>query len=94
MFYTQVSVGMLGIITEVTFSVEERYLLREVLTQLTLDDCLARFDRLMRGGDHVKLWVELFSESCMVFAANRTEETRSRGNPNWTVKNIEVGEVS
>ena len=81
---------MLGVITEVTLSVEEIYLLREVLTRHTLDECLGQFDGIMRGGDHVKMWVELFSETCGVFAANRTSETRPRDNPNWTAKNIEV----
>jgi L-gulonolactone oxidase len=86
----QVSVGMLGVITEVTLSVEEIYLLREVLIRHTLDECLGQFDGIMRGGDHVKMWVELFSETCGVFAANRTSETRPRDNPNWTAKNMEV----
>ena len=81
---------MLGILTEVTFSIEESYLLREVLTRQSLGECLLQFDRLMRGGDHVKMWVELFSETCGVFSANRTSEKKPRDNPNWTAKNIEV----
>ena len=81
---------MLGVVTEVTFSIEEAYLLREVLTRHTLDECLNQFEAIMRGGDHVKMWVELFSQTCGVFTANRTSETAPRDNPNWTTKNIEV----
>jgi FAD/FMN-containing dehydrogenase len=86
----QVSVGLLGIITEVTFQVERSYLLRETLTAHTLERCLLDFDSLMRSGEHTKMWIELFSEKCAVFAANKTTETAVRDNPNWTRKNIEV----
>ena len=86
----QVSIGMLGIITQVTFSVEEQYLLREVLTQHSLDDCLTNFNSLMTSGEHVKMWTELYSGKCGVFVASRTSETRPRDGPSWTLKNIEV----
>ena len=86
----QVSIGMLGIITEVTIPIERSYLLRETLTTHTLERCLLDLDALMRSGEHAKMWIELFSEKCAVFAANRTTETAVRDNPNWTRKNIEV----
>ena len=82
---------MLGIITEVTFEIERSYLLRETLTPLTFDKCLLNFEPLMRGGEHVKMWIELFSRKCGVFVANKTTETRVSGNPNWSARNIEVG---
>ena len=81
---------MVGVVIEVTFSIETSYLLREVLNRHSLDDCLVHFDRLMRGGAHVKMWAELFSGTCGVFTANRTSETTPRDNPSWTSKNIEV----
>ena len=89
----QISVGLLGIITEVTLSIENSYLLREVLARRTLTDCLSQFDQLMRGGDHAKMWVEPFSEACVVFTANKTSETTPRDNPSFTLKNIEVFRV-
>lgn len=86
----QVSVGMLGIITEVTFKIEPSFYLREVLSLHSFDDCLLNFDELMRSGEHAKMWIEIFTGKCGVFVANKTIEREPRGNPSWTVKNIEV----
>ena len=37
----------------------------------------------------MKLWVELFSDTCVVFAANRTRE-EMRDNPNWRLRDLQV----
>ena len=89
-YYVQVSVGMLGIITEVTFQIEESYLLREIRTRHTLDHCLLNFDDLMRSGEHAKMWIEMFTGQCALFVSNKTTETRPRDNPNWSAWNIKV----
>ena len=81
---------MLGVITEVTFSITRSFLLREVLTRHSLEECLSGFNSFVEGVEHVKLWIELFSETCAVFTANSTTEKEPRENPNWTPKNIEV----
>lgn len=88
--FVQVNLGMLGIITEVTFGIEPKYYLREVLSLHSFEDCLLDFDQLMRRGEHAKMWVELFTGKCGLFVSNKTSETSPRDNPNWTWRNIEV----
>ena len=90
MSFVQVSIGMLGMITEITFEIEPKYYLREVLSLRSFEDCSLNFEELMRGGDHAKMWIELFTGKCGLFVSNKTRETSPRDNPNWTVKNIEV----
>ena len=88
--FVQVSIGMLGIFTEVTFQIEPSFYLRETLTSHTLSHCLENFDGIMRSGEHAKLWLELFSSTCGVFASNKTAEDGPRDNPNWSAKNFQV----
>ena len=46
----------------------------------SLSDCLDNMDNLINSADHVKLWIEIFSDMCAVIASNRTEE-EPRDNP-------------
>lgn len=85
----QVSVGMLGIITEVTLQCVEAFHLEETLAVRPLHDCLENLEEIARSAEHVKLWVELFSGTCATFLSNRTtEETRDR--PNIFIENLKV----
>ena len=85
----QVSIGMLGILTEVTFECEPKFNLREQLFTTDLEFCLDNFAQLMSSGEHAKLWLELFSDTCAVFVANRTHE-EMRDNPNWSFRGLQV----
>lgn len=73
-FFIQASLGMIGVLTEVTFHCEEWFNLREKVTVLPLDYCLKNFASLSRQSDHSKLWIEAHSEVCAVFDVWRTRE--------------------
>ena len=55
----------------------------------SLSDCLDNMDNLINSADHVKLWIEIYSDMCAVIASNRTEE-EPRDNPSPLVGLIMV----
>ena len=71
----QVSVGMLGVVTEVTFQCEEAFHLEETLVPQPLHHCLENFEEIVRGSEYTKLWLELFSGRCATLLVNRTKES-------------------
>ena len=80
---------MLGILTEVTFQIDRSYNLREIQTPSSYTHCVENFQSLVRSGEHVKLWIELFSETCTIIESSKTHE-EPRDNPNWLIKSLEV----
>lgn len=85
----QVSIGLLGVISEVTFQCEPAFNLREVLYNMKLSDCLEEMADTAQRSEHVKWWVEIHSDVCAVFEINRTAEA-PRDNPNHQVETILV----
>ena len=73
----QVSVGMFGILIEVTLRVEEKFFLREVRTHHSLKYCLENMDNLVKEGghQHVKMWVEFYNDFCVLYQTNKTSDT-------------------
>lgn len=71
----QVSIGMFGIITEVTLRVQNRFKLKELRTSHTLDYCLNNMNELVEG-DHkfVKMWIEFYNNFCILYQTDETNE--------------------
>ena len=63
--------------------------LEETCVVSSLSDCLDNMDNLINSADHVKLWIEIYSDMCTVIASNRTEE-EPRDNPSPLVGLIVV----
>jgi L-gulonolactone oxidase len=70
-----VSLGLLGIITEVTLQCEDSFSLHEIRTSNPLDYCLNYMMDIVNSAEHVKFWIELNSKTCGVYKANRTTES-------------------
>lgn len=70
----QVSIGMFGILSEVTLRVEEKFYLREVRTHHSLTYCLENMDNLVKedGHQYVKMWVEFYNDFCVLYQTNKT----------------------
>jgi L-gulonolactone oxidase len=83
------SLGMIGIMTEVTLKCEESFNLRENITVLPLDECLRSLPLLSAQSDHGKLWLESHSGVCAVFNVWHTTRPRSpeQGVELWDIKN-------
>lgn len=88
-----VSLGMIGVLTDVTFRCEEWFNLRENVSIRTLDYCLQNFDRLSSRSDHGKMWIEAHSGVCAVFDVWRTRDpvTEKERVSMWDIK-IRVSE--
>lgn len=69
-----VSVGLLGVVTEVTLRIGPAFNLHETLEPVPLQECLDHSLDLMRSAEHVKFWIDFHSEICAVFRVNRTTE--------------------
>jgi L-gulonolactone oxidase len=86
---TLVSLGMMGVLTEVTFQCEEWFNLRENITIRSLDWCLQNLHHLSTRSDHGKLWIEAHSEVCAVFDVWRTQQPVTVEQPGvsyWYIK--------
>lgn len=68
------NLGLLGVVTEVTFQCEPSFNLEETRSILPLDECLGNMQSLVTSADHVKMWIEVFSEKCVLHRTNRTKE--------------------
>ena len=69
-----ISIGLLGIVVEVTIRCEPAFNLRETLTIYSIDYCLEHLHHLSQGV-FVKLWLDVNSQLCHVFTSNKTLES-------------------
>ena len=86
----QVSIGMFGIITEVTIKVQKRFMLKEIRTSHKLDYCLDHLNDLVEG-DHkyVKMWIEFYNNFCVLFETDETDEEKTTYIP-WLMSYLTV----
>ena len=75
-----VSVGMFGVLSEITLHVDRAFNLKERRTPQTLDFCLENLDSLVNGHQYVKFWVEFYNNFCVVYETDKTDEAIG-GNP-------------
>ena len=69
-----VSLGLLGIVTQITFQVESAFNLKEVTTVMTLQECTDQFHDLMESHEYTRLWIDLISSSCLVTTADKVND--------------------
>ena len=74
---------MLGVLSEVTIKIKEKFYLRELRNHYPLSYCLDNLDQLVKTDEysHVKLWLEFYNDFCVLYQTNQTnnelEETPS-----------------
>lgn len=90
--HIKVSIGLLGVISEVTIQCERSFNLEETTTLVLLDQCLKTMEATARGSQHVKYWIELYTNSCAVFETKRTSE-KPRDNPNHVLQTAKVSNI-
>ena len=69
-----VSLGLLGVVTEITLQAESAFNLKEVTTVTTLQQCINQFDRLFESHEYTRLWIDLISNSCLVIMADKVND--------------------
>lgn len=76
----QVSLGLIGIITEVTFQCVPTFNLEEISEPTGLSNCIQNMDEIIHSAPFVKLWVEIYSSKCVVFRYEKTDKPRQISN--------------
>ena len=69
-----VSLGLLGVVTEITLQAESAFNLKEVTMATTLQECINQLDDLMTSHEYTRLWIDLISSSCLVVTADRVSD--------------------
>jgi len=70
----RVGLGALGVLTAVTFAVEQAFTLEAVEEPMPLDEAVDRYDELVDGNDHVDLYWFPHTDRALVKRDNRTTE--------------------
>jgi len=83
-----VSLGLLGVITEVTLQCEPAFRLQETMEKRSLNGCLEDLDGVSHSAEHVKLWLEFYSGTCDIYRFNRTEKEPQMNSVVW--RNLKV----
>lgn len=71
--------------------VRSRFTLTEKSEQYGLHNCLDNIQSLALQSEHVKLWLEVHSEMCLVVFSNETSDDL-RGDPSWMLQNLKVSQ--
>ena len=70
----RVSIGALGVITELTLKTVPAFRLRKVEEPRPLDELLEAFDQLAAEHDHYELYAFPYSKTALSFASDRTDD--------------------
>ncbi len=71
------SLGALGVFTELELKVEEAFDLKEERWTMPVKEAIAAMPDLVAEHEHVKFWWLPHTESVVIFVANRTRESRT-----------------
>ena len=74
-----VSLGLLGVVTQITFQAESAFSLKEVTKATTLQQCINQFDDLMESHEYTRLWIDLISSTCLVIIADKVSDPPQNG---------------
>ena len=69
-----VSLGLLGVITQITFQAENAFNLKQVTTVMTLQECIDQFHDITESHEYTRLWIDLISSSCLVVSADKVSD--------------------
>ena len=69
-----VSLGLLGVVTQITFQAENAFNLKEITTVMTLEECIDQYHNLTESHEYSRLWIDLISSSCLVITADRVTD--------------------
>ena len=69
-----VSLGLLGVITQITFQAENAFNLKQVTTVMTLQECIDQYHDITQSHEYTRLWIDLISSSCLVITADKVSD--------------------
>ena len=77
------SLGLLGVIAEVTLQCVDAFWLEETTEMSNISRCLEDLKELSASGEHVKLWLEMYSGHCLIFRYSRTDKRTPVSHQLW-----------
>ncbi len=86
------SLGLLGVITEVTLQCEESFKLEEKTEKLTLSSCLDQLDHIAASAEYAAVWSEFYSQRCSIHRYSRTTSAVRMSDQLWKI-GMKVGVV-
>ena len=69
-----VSLGLLGVVTQITFQAENAFNLKQVTIVMTLQECIDQYHNLTESHEYSRLWIDLITSSCLVITADRVTD--------------------
>ena len=69
-----VSIGMFGVISEVTMRVQNAFNLKEIRRSTYFNYCMDNLDELVRSAKYVKFWVEFYNDLCVIYQTDETAD--------------------
>ena len=69
-----VSLGLLSVITQITFQAENAFNLKQVTTVMTLQECIDQYHDISQSHEYTRLWIDLISSSCLVVTADKVSD--------------------
>ena len=69
-----VSLGLLGVITQITFQAENAFNLKQITTVMTLQECIDQYHDITQSHEYTRLWIDLISSSCLVITADKVSD--------------------
>ena len=87
-----VSIGAFGVLSEITIRVKKAFNLKEIRTQKTLTDCLAKLETYATGHKYVKMWIESYNNFCALYQTEETTED-SCDHPGMLQSYLTVGSI-
>lgn len=87
---TVVSLGCLGVMSEVTLEVTEKFNLHDFTETILFDEVIENLDELLAGNEHLKFWWLPPAEKLIVYKYNRTAEQIN----DWRIRQIWKDELS
>jgi D-arabinono-1,4-lactone oxidase/FAD binding domain len=85
-----VSLGCLGVISEITLEVTDSFNLHDYTETILFDDVIENLDELLRKNDQLKFWWLPPAKKLIVYKYNRTQEKRN----DWRIRQIWKDELS
>lgn len=76
-----VSIGMFGVLSEITIRVADAFLLKEKRSPQTLDTCLSELTTLVEGHEYVKMWVDFHNNFCALYQTEKASTCEDCKNP-------------
>ena len=84
------SLGLLGVVTQMTFQAETAFNLKEVTTVMTLQECIDQLHNITESHEYARFWINMISNSCLIITADRISDHLQTSAEDYTWLNFKM----